>query len=176
MHTSYKWNIWKILISILASIYFFYCARHYTEWQFLDSVNLVFHEAGHTIAFFFPKFISIAGGTILQLLVPVLCILHLYGHGHYYSSALMSFWLGQNFVEISLYARDAVTMQLPLLGGSDVLHDWNYMLSALGILHKTQSVANFIYLLGIITIASAAIYSLLHSKDKLNPDTSRRYL
>lgn len=176
MYDSHKWNIWKLLLAIGTTAYFFYSARHYLDWQFLDSVNLIFHEAGHTIFFFFPQFVAVLGGTLLQLIVPILCILHLYSQNHYYSSALMSFWLGQNLVEISLYARDAVSMNLPLLGGDEVIHDWNFMLSQMGMLNKADGVANVIYFVGILIIASAAAYSILHAKDKLHPDPSRRII
>ncbi len=44
-------------------------------------------------------------------------------------------WLGQNFINISVYAADARAQQLPLLGGNKVFHDWHYLLSTLGLLN-----------------------------------------
>src|SRR3712207_7366884 len=49
----------------------------------------------------------------------------------------------------SVYAGDAVAMQLPLLGGDDSMHDWNWMLDELGLLSRTREVAGAIRALGL---------------------------
>ena len=49
-------------------------------------------------------------------------------------------------------------MLLPLVGGG--VHDWNWMLSRLGWLDYTKSIAGMIRLVGTITIFVAAILSI----------------
>jgi hypothetical protein len=74
------------------------------------------------------------------------------------------FWVGQNLINISVYARDSIAMQLPLLGGGNVIHDWNYLLSTLNILKYTTYVADLIYIsgigVGIIALYCSVKYSL----------------
>ncbi|MBC7981949.1 hypothetical protein H7X65_02625 [Candidatus Parcubacteria bacterium] len=159
-----KYNTRHVVTAIVAS-YFFYYACTSTEWHFIDTVNLIFHEAGHTITFFFGQFISIASGSLFQILIPVICCLYFYQQEQKYSAALLLFWVGQNVINVSVYARDAIEMQLPLLGGDGVIHDWNYLLSALGMLKYTPYVADTLYAVGIIIFISALVFSVKFSKN-----------
>ncbi len=61
---------------------------------------------------------------------------------------------------LSVYAGDSVALQLPLLGGQDSMHDWNYLLDSLGLLRSTGKVAGAIRLLGTIVIGLAAAGSI----------------
>ncbi len=54
-------------------------------------------------------------------------------------------------------------MQLDLLGGDFVIHDWNYLLSTLGVLRYTNIIAEIIYSLGLITIFIGTVLSLYYS-------------
>ena len=143
-----------------------YYASTSTQWHFIDNINLIFHEAGHTITYFFGQFISIASGSLFQILIPTVCCLYFVNEEKYYSASLLMFWIGQNFINISVYAKDAIVMQLPLLGGDSVLHDWNYLLSTLGLLNYTNFIANSLYFIGIMIFILALYCSLLHSKEK----------
>lgn len=154
----------KIIFALLVSTYFFYYASTSTEWHFIDSINLIFHEAGHTLTFFFGQFISIAGGSLFQILIPILCCLYFYKEEEYYSASLLLFWVGQNLINVSVYAGDAIIMQLPLLGGDGVIHDWNYLLSSLGILKYTPYVADIFYFSGIVVLVLALYFSIITSK------------
>jgi len=159
----------KIAITVALSIYFFWAAFK-PSWHFIDNVNLIFHEAGHFIFFFFGNFMSIAGGTIVQLTIPAVCSLYFFRQKQYYSAALLLFWLGENFINISIYAADAQTMQLPLLGGDSTIHDWNEMLGMLNLLSETALVAGIIQFLGILITAAAIVFSLVavfHKKSSL---------
>jgi hypothetical protein len=77
----------------------------------------------------------------------------------FYSAALVLFWVGESILNVSVYAADSIAQQLPLLGGQDSVHDWNYMLSALNLLPKTAAIAGVIRLLGTITIVVACLGS-----------------
>ena len=70
----------------------------------------------------------------------------------------MLFWVGQSILNVYVYAQDAVTMLLPLVGGG--IHDWNWMLERLGWLGYTKSIAGMIRLVGTFTIFIAAILSI----------------
>ena len=150
----------KIAIAVALAVYSFWAALK-PGWHFIDNVNLVFHEAGHFIFIFFGHFMNIAGGTIVQLAIPAICSIYFFRQKQYYSAALLLFWLGENFINISIYAADAQTMQLPLLGGDSTIHDWNEMLGALNLLGKTALVAGVIRFLGISITAAATILSLV---------------
>lgn len=160
-----KYHTRHVVTAIVAS-YFLYYALTSTEWHFIDMVNLIFHEAGHTITFFFGEFISIASGSLLQILIPVICCLYFVKQGERYAASLLLFWVGQNIINVSVYARDSIEMQLPLLGGDGVMHDWNYLLSSLHILKYTPYIADTLYVGGILVFASALYFSIKYSNQK----------
>lgn len=150
----------KVIVAVLVALYFFWLASNPSKWHFIDGVDLVFHEAGHLLFIFFGAFLSAAGGTICQLVIPAMFPVYFYLKGYYYSAALVLFWLGQSFLNVSVYAADAQKMQLPLLGGDNSGHDWNYLLSTLNLLNRTPEVATSIYTLGVLTIGAATFLSI----------------
>lgn len=149
----------KLIVAAIASLYFFWCAYDPYQWHLIDGVNLVIHEAGHLIFRLFGEFIMIAGGSLFQVIMPALFVGYFWCHGKYYSAALVLFWVGESILNVSVYAGDAVALQLPLLGGQDSTHDWAYLLGSLNLLPATAEIAGAIRLLGTIVIALAALGS-----------------
>jgi hypothetical protein len=158
----------RSIVMFLVSIYFLYYAQTYTEWHFIDSVNLIFHEAGHTIFIFFGQFIRVLMGSGFQVLLPLLISIYFFYQKQKLSAAICLMWTGQNILNVSVYAGDALTFQLELLGGDSSIHDWNYVLGSLNLLRYTPQIASAIYSLGMIVILSAiftGIYTA-YSQDK----------
>lgn len=165
----HQFDLWKTAILTITSIYFLYTAFHYSEWSFLDNVDLIIHEAGHFIfGIFGNELLAIAGGTLLQILMPFAFVIYFFITAQKFSGALTMFWLGQNFLNVSVYAQDAVQRKLPLLGGDGSVHDWNYLLRHLNLLQATDLVAVTIHNLGIAIIFLAMIGGLLFSRKRKN--------
>jgi hypothetical protein len=122
----------------------------------IDGVNLVIHEAGHLIFRPFGEFMMIAGGSLFQVIMPSLFVGYFWHQRKFYSAALVLFWVGESILNVSVYAGDSLVLQLPLLGGQDSVHDWNYMLSAMNLLPATAKIAGAIRLLGTLAIILAA--------------------
>lgn len=146
----------KLAVAVIASLYFLWCAYDPYQWHLIDGVNLVIHEAGHLIFSPFGEFMMIAGGSLFQVIMPALFVGYFWYNDKYYSAALVLFWVGESILNVSVYAGDSVALQLPLLGGQDSMHDWNYLLSSLNLLSATAKVASAIRLLGTIMILLAA--------------------
>lgn len=159
-------NKTKPVIAILASTYFIYYLFTYTDWHFIDSVNLIIHEAGHPLFMFFGTFMNILGGSLLQVLFPCLCVIYFYRRMEYFSASLLLFWVGQNIVNVSVYASDALAMNLPLLGGDSVVHDWNALLSMTGLLGYTRAIGSGFLTIGVATMLCAIYFSLTNSFSK----------
>jgi hypothetical protein len=159
----------KASAALIVGLYFLWCAYKPDEWHFLDNVNLVIHEAGHIVFMPFGEFVMIAGGSLFQVIVPLVFCGYFFWRGQYYAGCLTAFWPGESILNVSVYARDAVEMQLPLLGGQDSIHDWNYMLDRLGMLGSTATIAGLIRFAGALTIIAAlvgAIYFALADADE----------
>lgn len=147
-------------VAIIFATYFFWNIQD-SKWHFLDGVDLIIHEAGHPIFSIFGEFIGIAGGTIMQLIVPLAFIVYFAFTKRFFSAAIVTFWLGQSILNVHVYAADAIKMELPLVGGN--IHDWNYLLSHTNLLQKTDLVAGIIRATGIIALSMATIAGLITS-------------
>ena len=123
---NYKNFIFRIII-ILLIIYYSIKVTSLTldafndpdaGWGILHLVNLIFHEAGHLIFAFFGDFITSLGGTLMQLIIPILCMITLFiKTNDPFGGSICFWWVGENFLDISIYMNDAERMWLPLLGG-----------------------------------------------------------
>lgn len=165
---------WKIIVTVLGFLYCLYYLDTINSGHFIDGVDLVIHEAGHLVFSFFGYFITIAGGTLLQLIVPIVFIAYFILQNQKYSASLLMYWLAINLFNVSVYAGDALKMQLPLLTGDKDGHDWNQMLFTLGWLKHTYLISNIIFAIGIITMIFALLFGLycaLKSTNDINENS-----
>jgi hypothetical protein len=150
----------KLIVGILATLYFLWCVYDPFTWRLLDGVDFLIHEAGHPIFHIFGEFIGVAGGSLMQVLIPLVFFIYFVYHKHYYSASFVLFWVGQSLLNVFVYANDAVVMQLVLnsgfTGSEGSFHDWNYLLDTTGMLSHTKQVAGFIRILGTLSIFLAA--------------------
>jgi hypothetical protein len=159
-------NIPKLIFAILLSLYFLSIAYDPMHGCFLDNVDLPIHETGHLIFRILGEFMGIAGGSLFQVIFPAVFVGYFVWHTSYYSAAIVLLWVGQSILNVWVYAADAVVMQLVLTSGftgsEGSFHDWNYLLTATGLINSTRTVAGIIRFIGTVTIifaGAAAIYS-----------------
>ena len=131
------------------------------EYGLLDNIDLVIHEAGHFFFSFFGKFIYTLGGTLMQVILPSVIVFFFFRNNYRTGVQFGLLWLGQNFINISIYAADARARKIPLLGGNKVYHDWHYILGELGILEYDQIVGYTFVGIAIIIFAVAVLMPLL---------------
>ncbi len=158
-------NHLKLIVAAVASAYFFWCAYDPYQWHLIDGVNLVIHEAGHLIFRPLGEFMMLAGGSLFQVIMPALFVGYFVYHRKYYSAALVLFWVGESILNVSVYAGDALALQLSLLGGEDSVHDWNEMLTRLDLLQSTATIAGVIRSLGTLTIIAASVGAFVFAKE-----------
>lgn len=103
---------------------------HGSDWvwtgsSFLHSVNLPFHEYGHVMFSVFGTWWMFLGGSLFQVLVPLVPLAYfMVWQRDNFAAAMMLWWCGQNFIDVSPYIADAPLRAIPLLGGNDDSHDW----------------------------------------------------
>jgi hypothetical protein len=129
--------------------------------SFLHLVNLPFHEAGHIFFSPFGSFMMSLGGSLMQVLVPVVCVVAFVRKPDLFGAAVAVWWAGQNLVDLGPYIADARALQVPLLGGATGAevegHDWEAILQTLGWLHRDRQIAMFAHVLGSLTMAAGVI-------------------
>ena len=157
-------NYPKLIFAILMIVYFLSIAYDPMAGCFLDIVDLPIHETGHLLFRPFGEFMSIAGGSIFQVIMPAIFVGYFVRQHSYYSAAIALLWVGQSLINVYIYAADAVVMQLVLTSGftgsEGSFHDWNYMLNRLGAIDSTKTVAGIIRMLGTFTIIAAGALSV----------------
>jgi hypothetical protein len=146
------------IIILPLALYFTLTRGHY---GLIDNADLVIHEAGHFFFSFFGKYIYTMGGALMQIILP--SIIGFYFLRTYYRTGMQFslLWLGQNFVNISVYAADARSQSLPLLGGNAVYHDWHYLLGEINLLNYDQEIGYVIYGIGILIFILAVLLPLI---------------
>ena len=111
--------------------------------SFLHLPNLVFHEAGHLLFAMFGQFMSVLGGSLTQVLIPVIAMIAFIRQEQPFGAAVCGWWAGQNLVDLAPYIADARALQLVLLGGRTGAevegHDWEYLLTTIGVVHRDQA-------------------------------------
>ena len=104
--------------------------------SFLHLINLPFHEAGHVLFAPFGSFLMSLGGSVLQVVVPLICAVSFVKREDVYAAWVCVWWAGQSLIDVAPYIADARALQLVLLGGftgAEVEgHDWEAILSSLG--------------------------------------------
>lgn len=122
----------------------------------LDSLNLVFHEAGHPLFSPFGETLHILGGTLMQLLVPALVAGSCWYKRQRVGAALAGVWFFQNGFNIARYMADARAQVLPLVGDGE--HDWGTLFEQWGVLSKDLAYASSVRALAWIGIIACCLW------------------
>ncbi len=149
---------WKLIQSPIASNYAGKCLLHL--------VNLPFHEFGHIIFRPFGRIITSLGGTLGQLLMPLVCLaVFLLKTRDTFAASIALWWFGENFIDIAPYINDARALRLPLLGGNTGrsapygFHDWEFILKELGLQRYDHTFAPISHVTGSILMIWALCWA-----------------
>jgi hypothetical protein len=122
---------------------------NYTGESFLHLINLPFHEAGHLLFMPFGRFMTILGGSLGQVLMPLICLLaFVLQTRDPFGAAVALWWTAESLMDIAPYINDARALDLMLLGGVTGKetdgHDWHNLLSMLGWLEYDHRLAHMV--------------------------------
>lgn len=138
----------KFIFTPMPANYAGRCILHY--------VNLPFHEAGHILFMPFGHFISKLGGTLGQLLMPLICcIVFLIKTRDPFGGSVTTWWLGESLMDIAPYINDARALKMTLLGGvtgreTVDYHDWEFILRKMGWLRYDHTLAYTAHYIGAV--------------------------
>lgn len=162
-----KPNVPRLIVAVIASVYFFTIAYNPMVdgfWNFLSFVDLPIHETGHLLFRLFGEFMMIAGGSLFQVIVPLIFFGYFLRREQFFSASLVLFWVGQSLLNVWVYADDAVRMQLVLTSGmtgsEGSFHDWNYLFNATGLMGYQSAISGLIRVAGTLVIFGAAAWSV----------------
>ena len=135
---------------------------NYVFDSFWHLVNLPFHEVGHIIFRPFGRLMTSLGGSIAQVLMPLIClVVFLVQTRDTFAASFALWWTGENFMDLAPYINDARSLTLPLLGGNTGrtspygFHDWEFILQKTKLLRYDHVLANSAYTLGTVLMICA---------------------
>jgi hypothetical protein len=124
--------------------------------SFLHLINLPFHEAGHVLFSPLGSFMMSLGGSLTQVLIPLVCAGVFVRQDDRFAACVCVWWAGQNLIDLAPYIADARALRLVLLGGFTGAqvegHDWEAILSALGWLRFDRTLGYCAHWFGSITM------------------------
>ncbi len=121
---------------------------NYAGESFWHLINLPFHETGHIIFRPFGRLMASLGGSLMQLIMPLICLgVFIVKTKDTFAAAFTLWWLGESFMDLAPYIDDARALVMPLVGGNTGqtspygFHDWEFILTETGLLHHEHTIA-----------------------------------
>ena len=155
-----------IVASLFYALFLLQAARGSGPLLMIDVVFVPIHEGGHLLFRWFGEFLAVLGGTFLQLAAPFALGVYFIWQRHVQGTAFCFFFFFEQFLPISVYMADARAQELPLLTVGDaeyVIHDWNYLFTALGVLPHDVQIAHAFRVMGWIGMLSVAAWMVFRS-------------
>ena len=159
-----------LVFLLIWSMKFLHCSieSNYVGRSFMHLVNLPFHEAGHVLFMWAGRVMHSLGGTLGQIIMPLVCLLvFLIKNRDTFGASVALWWTGESILDIAPYINDARSLSLQLLGGNTGttapygFHDWNFILTELDLLRHDHLIASIAAGTGKSLIALSLIWSLI---------------
>lgn len=149
------WWGWKFIVTPLET--------NYTGESFLHLINLPFHEAGHVVFMPFGRFMTILGGSLGQILMPLICLgTFLVKTRDPFGASVALWWTAESLMDIAPYINDARALDLMLIGGVTGKetdgHDWNNILTMSGLLEWDHRLAQLTSNIGILLMLASFLW------------------
>lgn len=116
----------------------------YRSW--FAGITLAFHEMGHIVFSPLGRTLMLLGGSIFQVLIPLIAGLYLWlRQRDYFGAAVGGAWLSYASWEMAAYIDDANKERLALVGfGDHPQHDWATLLTGWRLLNHCETIASLV--------------------------------
>jgi len=150
-----RWWQWRAPVLLLVTWNGLRQLKDPTQRGLFGGVTFGCHEFGHL--FFSPlgEFMAVAGGSLMQLLIPMGAIALLLRQRDFFGVTVGGTWLASSLVDLAVYIGDARAYELDLVGfGEDAVHDWAWLLGRAGALQHDLRLAGMARGLGALMLAA----------------------
>lgn len=130
------------------------------HYVLLRDIILATHEAGHVLFMPFGEFLMVLGGTLLQVVVPVVFVVYFLRRRDVYAACIVALWVAFALTDAALYIGDARARRLPLLGGDPAGHDWTFLLVQTGLLERDRALERAVRGVGLLVYWGAVAGAL----------------
>ncbi len=164
---------WRALVLVYFIVTALGHLRDPDKWSLISGIILGTHELGHIVFAPFPEVWTVAGGTVLQLLAPMIVAALLYRQKEQIGVAIAGCWLAISLANVAVYIADASKGELNLVsvgGGDDAIHDWTYLLNRANLIRSDQLIASRVQGTGWIVLGLAFFYGFWYCLKGLTSD------
>lgn len=157
------WRALVLVYFLVAAVGHF---RDPEKWSLISGIILGTHELGHVVFAPFPEWLTVAGGTILQLVAPILAAIVLVRQKEPIGVAIAGCWLAISLANAAVYIGDASHGDLNLVsigGGDDATHDWTYLLDHFNLIRSDAMIATRVRGVGWIVLGLSFVYGFWNS-------------
>ncbi|MEX2180843.1 MAG: hypothetical protein WD771_02270 [Gemmatimonadaceae bacterium] len=154
-----RWWHWRLPLFLLLLVQATRPLREFGEANLFTGIIFGAHEFGHLAFAFFGEWMTIAGGSLMQLLVPVGAAVAVARSKDWFGVAICGLFLASSLGDLSWYVADARAQDLDLVsfspdGGG---HDWHYLLGRAGLLKQDLALARFTRFVGWCAVVASTV-------------------
>jgi hypothetical protein len=143
------------------ALFLLYALEDRSGYLLIDYVFVPIHEGGHLLFSYFGHTLMVAGGTILQLGVPLLLAVYFAFERQLTGVAFCSFFFFENFLNVATYMADSRLMDLSYVTAGDpdfAEHDWLTMFTQIGVLEYDTKIAGIVRVLGWLGMMGVVVW------------------
>ena len=136
---------------VFYGLFLVYAFGNKSGFLFIDYVFVPIHEGGHLLFGYFGHTLMVAGGTILQLAVPLALAVYFVFQRQLTGVAFCGFFFFENFLNIATYMADSRRMELQYVTVGDpefAEHDWAALFGQMGVIQHDTAIAAVVRVLG----------------------------
>ncbi len=122
------------------------------------------HEFGHLFFAFGGEWLTVAGGSLLQLIVPIGAGVAIVAtSGDWFALSVCGTWLAASLADLAPYIADARAQAMDLVsfspdGGG---HDWHYLLAHAGLLKQDLAIARITRFAAVVVLIASCYFAVL---------------
>ena len=142
-------------------LFLLYAFTERSGYLVIDYVFVPIHEGGHLLFGYFGHTLMVAGGTLLQLGVPVMLAVYFTFQRHATGTAFCAFFFFENFLNVATYMADSRRMELQYVTVGDpdfAEHDWATMFSQMGVLEYDTKIAAVVRAIGWLGMIAVVVW------------------
>ncbi|MGD1155963.1 MAG: hypothetical protein ABSA41_09060 [Terriglobia bacterium] len=157
-------------------IFLLYALTNKTGYLIIDYVFVPIHEGGHLLFSYFGHTLMVAGGTILQLGVPLLLAIYFVFQRQLTGVAFCAFFFFENFLNVATYMADSRKMELQYVTVGDpefAEHDWATMFTQMDLLEYDTKIAVLVRVIGWLGMIAVVLWLAWKTQAPARPGDSR---
>ena len=157
-----RWWQWRLPLLVLLVAQAARPLREFGEPHLFAGITFGAHEFGHLFFGFGGEWLTIAGGSLMQLLIPLGAAAAVLQKRDWFGAAICGLFLAASLGDLSWYIADARARELDLLSfspdGSG--HDWAFLLRRAGLIQKDLVLARFTRFVGWCVLLASTGFAL----------------